>query len=198
MEAGDNRQISLILREYKQPNGAADFPALFSIPTKDRISEMAKQDFQKINMLIIGALTVCFEGMNLKKGMNEMQILTLSEHIIDSSAEDNLSFEDFMLFLQNMILGKYEMSYESMDIPKFMRIFEVYRQDRHEAIQDYRYNMHLSQRGIGDATRSTKTDEISEHLGNMTGRLKELKDALRSKTHENTIIKKADKFYGDK
>jgi len=172
--------VNLILRQFKIDGGAVNFPAVLSVPMEHRIPMMAKNDFNKINMLIIGALTMAFESMNLKRGMNEMQILDLSEAIIDTAAEDNLSFEDFMLFLQNMTWGKYEMSYESFDIPKFMKLFEIYRQQRYEAVMEYRENQHLEFKGLGSAERSTKpTTDFEEHLQQYTEKLQAKNDEIK-------------------
>jgi len=198
MEQGDNKTVQALIRDYKLQNGAANYPALFNIPSTYRIPELAKADFERVNMLIIGALTVCFEGMNLKRGMNEIQILSLSEHIIESAHEDNLSIEDLVLFLQNMIVGKYELSYESMDIPKFMRIFEIYREERHQSINDYRYNLHLHHAGLGDGNKTAKSDPISEHFSRLGNTLSELRTSLRETRKENNTMKQAERFYGNK
>ncbi len=132
MEAGDHRQTAMVLREFKAKDGEPNFPMLFNIPSSERIMALAEKDFTRINMLLVGALTVAFEGMNLKRGMNAMQILTLAETIIESAGEDNISMEDFMIFLHRVISGKYELSYESMDVPKFMILFDKYRNKRWE------------------------------------------------------------------
>jgi len=73
---------------------------VFSIPKSERIEALAEVDFSKINSVIIVALTMAFENLNLKRGMNEIQVLNLSEAIIESAAEDDLSLEDLLLFLQ--------------------------------------------------------------------------------------------------
>lgn len=179
MEAGDKKGMNLILRQYKLPSGQVDFPAIFNIPSSQRIPVLAKTDFGKINMLIIGALTMAFEAMNLKRGMNEIQILDLSEAIIDSSEEDNLSLEDLMLFLQNLVRGKYEMSYESMDIPKFMKLFDIYREQRRLSIMELRENEHLQFKGMGDNQRTCSENPLSEALGRFGNTITELKNSIK-------------------
>lgn len=130
MEAGNQQQVAMVLKEFKTNLGEPNFPVLYNIPNSQRIRDLAKQDYPRIRTLISAALTVFFEGMNFKRGMNGLQIVTLVDVIIEGANEDNLALEDLMLFLQNMLSGKYEMTYESMDIPKFMRVFEIYRQER--------------------------------------------------------------------
>jgi len=179
LEAGNKREVALVLKQFKLPTGAVDYPAVFSIPSTGRIPVLAVEDFTRINLVIIGALTMAFESMNLKRGMNEFQILNLAEEIIDSAGEDNLSLEDLMLFLQNMVRGKYEMSYESLDIPKFMALFEKYRQERHLSYLQLKENQHLQYKGLGDNTRSSVEDPLSNHLMKISGTIGELKNSLR-------------------
>lgn len=192
MEAGDKQQMAVILRQYKLPNGAVNYPTLFTIPSQERITVLAQQNFARVNMLIIAALTMAFESMNLKKGMNEIQILDLSESIVDTAAEDNLSIEDVVLFLQNLVRGKYEVSYENMDIPKFMRIFEIYRQERHDAIRELNENRHLQFKALGDATRTSKNDPLAEHFSSMGERISELKESLQYE--KNRHLRDIDNF----
>lgn len=194
MEAGNKAQVNLILRSYKNDAGGVNFPAVFSIPTTERIPELAKQDFSRISMLIIGALTMAFENMNIKRGMNEMQILDLAEMIIDSAGDDNLSFEDLMLFLQKMVRGEYDMSYESMDLPKFMKMFQAYRDSRKLAIEDYRMNQHLQHKGMGQAERVSQPDPLAEHFSRLGETMSNLRESLKETKRENRNLKDIDKF----
>lgn len=180
METGNKREMSLILRQYKLQTGATDFPAILSIPSSDRIATMAKNDFAGVNALIGGALTVAFEAMNFKRSFTADQIWDLSEAIIDTSGEDNLAFEDLMIFLQNLVWGKYDMSHESIDIPKFMKYFEIYRQERYEALMDYRENEHLALKDSGKVDRSTKPETaFEEHLQSYARKLQEKNDEIK-------------------
>lgn len=195
MEAGNSREVQIILRDFKLPDGSPKFPVLYNIPNDSRIRDLAKVDFQRVNLLIIGALTVCFEGMNLKRGMNEMQILTLSETIIDSAGEDNLSFEDFMLFLQNMLAGKYDMTYESMDIPKFMRMFEIYRQERWSQWIKYNEDRHEQFKAIDRLeVQSNKNSPLGELLADYSNKLSAKNDEIKSLRQERKRQHDIDNF----
>lgn len=197
LEAGNKREVTTILKQFKLSTGAVNFPVVFSIPITDRIPALAANDFTRTNLVIIGALTMAFEAMNQKRGMNEFQILNLAEEIIDTSSEDNLSLEDLMLFLQNLVRGKYKIAYESFDIPKFMELFEIYRQERHYTILEYRKSEHLQYTGMGDINRTRKENPISEHLSNLSGRISEMKEAISDQKQKDTMIK-ADKFFEGK
>lgn len=193
-EKVDKTEIALILRQYKTISGTENFPALMSIPLGERLPALAQGDFSKAVALITVGLTMAFESMNVKRPMNEFQILDLAEAVIDTAREDNLALEDLMLFLQNLTRGKYEGMYESMDIPKFMEKFEIYRQERHEAIKLHRENEHLVHRSLGPSERTTQPDELAEHMGNIMGRMSELKNNLKETIRENKKLKDIDNF----
>ena len=194
LEAGNKREVATILKRFKLPTGAPNYPVVFSIPSSERIPVLAANDFTRTNLVIIGALTMAFDSMNLNRGMNEFQILNLAEEIIDTSSEDNLSLEDLMLFLQNLVRGKYKMSYESFDIPKFMELFEIYRQERHGAISQLRENEHLQFKGLGDANRTSKGDPLSEHFSKLGDTISSLKNSLKETKKENHVLKQMDKL----
>lgn len=187
METGNKAEMNLILRQYKD-NGRINFPMVLSIPSTERIPMLAKQDFTRINMLVIGALTLAMESLNTKRRLNEIEILDLSETIIDSANEDNLSFEDLMLFLQKLTRGEYKVPTE-LDIPKFMEIFELYREHRHKELQEYRYNQHLQYKALGDASRVTAPDQLSEHFASMGDRLSVMKEKISELKQENYSLK---------
>lgn len=185
--------MNLILRQYKEQNGTANFPALFSIPKKDRIEALAKDDFRRTSMLVIAALTMALENINLKRGLNEFQVLDLAEAIIDSAGEDNLSFEDLMLFLQFLVRGKYEMSYESMDIPKFMKLLDQYRDERWKEGIKIRDEKIAQYQSLGPSVRSAHKDELADKFNNIAGKMYDLKASLRDANHENNILRQIDK-----
>jgi hypothetical protein len=129
LQAGNRQEISQTLRRFKEGSGY-DFPAILSIP--ERLPAMVKKDPEGTLALVIIGLTMAFEAMNLSRPMNDAQIVELAETILDSSEEDYLALEDVLLFLQGLTRGKYGALYESMDIPKFMEKFEIYRTERHQ------------------------------------------------------------------
>ncbi len=187
-------EIANILKQYKTPSGSVDFPSIMKVPTIDRIYELAKRDYNRINMLIIGALTMAFEAINFKRSVNELQVLAISEAIIEEAEQDNLSLEDVLLFLQGLVRGKYSFSRENMDIGRFFECFEEYRQERHESVLLLRENQHLQFKSLGDATRTAKEDPLSEHFSKMADTLHGLKDSLRETKREYQKLKDIDNF----
>ena len=138
LQANDRVEINQSLKPYKTQQGHSNYPALLSIPSSERLPAMAANEPKKTLGLLIVGLTMAFETMNLNRPMNSSQIFELAETLIDTSSEDNLSLEDIFLFLQKLTRGEYGSLYESMDIPKFMEKFEVYRECRHLAMRNLR------------------------------------------------------------
>lgn len=190
MVAGDKLQVSTILREYKTPQGVIKFDKVLAIPITERIPALAKEDFSNLVGIITAALTLAFEGMNLKRGMNAIQTLDLAEAVIDTAGEDNLAMEDLMLFLQKLVRGEYGAMYESMDIPKFMTAFEEYRETRWQQLNNIRYEQAAQYKGMGDTERSNQTDELSEHFAKMADTMSRMSSELKATRKENIELKK--------
>ena len=194
MATQDRMGIMIALKEYKTERGTVNYPMVLSIPKTQRLPELAKNDFKGIVGMITAALTLAFESMNLKRGMSAIQIMDLTEAILDSSTEDYLAMEDLMLFLQKLTRGEYGAMYESMDIPKFMLAFETYRQERHKTLLALKENRHLELKGLGGGERSVVKDEMDEHFFSMANRLSEMNQTLKATRKENQKLKDIDKF----
>lgn len=194
MEQGNKQQISVILREYKTQQGVIMYDKVLAIPKEERIPELAKNDFGKIIGIITAALTLAFEGMNLKRGMNAIQVLDLAEAVIDTAGEDNLALEDLMLFLQKLVRGEYGAMYESMDIPKFMTEFEKYRETRWQELNAIRYNTASQHKVQGDTGRTNQPDELAIHFSSMANKLSDMNSRVKDLRKENQKLKDIDNF----
>ena len=189
METGNRQQISLVLRDYKTTQGVIKYDKVLAIPLIDRIPALAEKNFTKIVTIITAALTLAFESMNLKRGMNQIQIVDLSEAIIDTAGEDNLAMEDLMLFLQKLVRGEYGAMYESMDIPKFMTAFEEYREQRWQQLNNIRYEQAAQHKVLGDTERTNQVDELSEHFAKLGNTMANLKSRVSELKQENASLK---------
>lgn len=176
---GDSMGVAIVLRDFKTSEGLVNYPAVLSIPRVNRIPELAKNDFNTTIKTIGVALTLAFENMNLKRGMQPEQIANLSEIVIDTASEDNLAVEDLMLFLQKLVRGEYGITYESMDIPKFMNFFEKYREERWQELNRIRMEGHIQNKCSGDIGKNTQPDELSEHFQQFGSRLSQMKDNIQ-------------------
>lgn len=176
LKTGNKTGVTLSLRDFKQPNGTVNYPALFKIPSDSRLPKLAEQDFGSTLSIVTAGITLAFENMNLIRGMNNSQIIDLAETVLDSSNEDNLSLEDLMLFLQKMTRGEYGKLYESMDVPKFMEMFEIYRQERFQEIINIREEQAAQHKAI------PVNDRIIDLFNTEKGKHREaLKDYLTKK-----------------
>ncbi len=189
MAEGKHQEIRSILKQYKNEYGIVKFENVLAIPRTERLPELAKNDFMGTNMLVIGALTMALKSLNLKNGLNADQILDLSETILDTSVEDNLAFEDIMLFLQKLTRGEYEITSENLNIPKFMKLFEIYRQNRWEELNRIRDEIHTQNKVCGDTGKTMQRDELSEHFANFGSRINEMKQTIENLKMTNNSLK---------
>jgi len=175
----DREGIKNSLIPYKNEFGAVKYDALFSIPRSSRLPEIVKSNPKEIAAAITVSLNTAFESMNLVRPMSVNQVLDLTDAILDSSAEDYLSLEDVLLFLQGMIRGKYGKLYESMDIPKFMEMFEIYREERHSNYLRMAEEKHSNNKAMGDNSRTSAVDQLSSAMDRMTGSLNAIKSQIK-------------------
>jgi hypothetical protein len=164
LKTGNKQGINLTLRAFKLHNGVINFPALFEIRSESRLPYLAQNSINDILPLIATALTLAFETMNLARPMTNAQVLDLAETILESSNEDNLALEDLMLFLQKLTRGEYGKLYESMDIPKFMQFFEMYREERYQALKALRDEQDAQNKALGSSQPTTPNDVITDKM----------------------------------
>ena len=193
----DKPKINQELRKFKNQNGTINFKSLFAIPVADRITAMAQKDFPKTVLIISVAIASALEGMNLIRPMTSSQILDLSEAIIDEADSDKLSLEDLVLFLQQLSRGKYDDLYEGIDVPKFLKRFGVYRDERWAEGIRLRDEKHEYYKNLGDDNhheRSNRTSPIDEQMLNYRNKLQAQKDELALAKRENKILRQQRDF----
>jgi hypothetical protein len=193
MQKGDSRQVALILKRYKFKNGEVNFPAIFTVPSTERLPALVEKDFLNATALVVGALTMAFEKMNFKRKMDGVLVNNIADEIIDTCDEDNLSLEDLVLFLQNLVRGKYG-NLEEVSVSRFMNMFTKYRDERHLAIVEFRENEHLELKALGDANRSCVSDPLAEHFSRLGETISSLKETLKEVKKENHVLKQIDKL----
>lgn len=188
--SGKKQEISLALREFKGNGGVIKYENVLAIPFDNRISKLAERDYKSVSMAISAALHLAFEGMNLKRGMTPDQEIDLAEAIIDTAGEDFLALEDLLLFLQKLVRGEYGVLYESMDIPKFMDKFEIYRQERHESLMRIKNERHTQYKKLGDTGRTNQMDELGQKFSGMAEKFTLMKSEIKNLRKENDNLKK--------
>jgi hypothetical protein len=150
IEPIDRVGINIELAKYKSQTGVILFEKLFALPIEQRIFSLAKNDMRGVVTTISVALKLAMESMNLKRPMNETQIVDLAEAIVDTAAEDKIAVEDLMLFLQGLTRGKYGELYDGIDMPKVMNKFDKFRDDRWDEGIRLRDQKHEEYKKLGD------------------------------------------------
>lgn len=168
---GDKMAIELHLANFKE-RGVVSFKKVLSVDSSERIPALINTADGRYEVLIAltASIKSAMNNLNLRVGFNEDQIIDLSVAIMDQSFEDNLSIEDVLLFLQMLITGKTGKIYDRMDIPTFFERFEVYRQERHEALLDIREEQQIQHKSLGpierfsDMTRDEEKNAFHEAM----------------------------------
>lgn len=146
------------LRMFKD-GGKVNYDKTLAIPSNERIPALTATEggYNQVETVLAAYLLQTFNNLNLRKGFNEDQVIELAEEIIEESKADNLSLEDVLLFLQQLITGKAGKIYDRLDLPTFFELFETYRENRHIAMQYLRYELQANYKAMGDPTRTSET-----------------------------------------
>lgn len=166
--------IATRLSEFKD-KGVVNYSKALAIPSDERIPAIAQEKEGRNRLLVAlsASLKSALSNINVRMGLSEDQIVELADLIIDESSEDNLSLEDVLLFLQQMITGKTGTINDRMDIPTFFKLFEVYREERYQALLNFRYEQQANHKALGateraseDATgeKNAHREALSDHL----------------------------------
>lgn len=154
MEQKDSGAINDQLSLYRE-RGLVDHTKTLAIPMGERIPALAKDPEGKIRVRAALSASILSAFGNIEKAkMSADQILDLTDAIIDSAHEDQLSIEDVLLFLKDLIMGKMGKITEKLDMPLFFELFEKYRDKRYRTLEAIRYEQHLNLKNMGHAPRN--------------------------------------------
>ncbi len=159
----DKVGVGMELKKFKNDRGQIEYGKLIQIPNENRIPALAEKDMRGVVTTLAVAITMSLEVMNLKRGMNAIQIVDLAEAIVDDSGIDKIAIEDVLLFLQKLTRGEYGELYESLDSVKFMHHFNRYRDERWEEairIRDEKHENYKKEGGAREARKMTQFDNI--------------------------------------
>jgi len=156
MEQKDSpAKINEALAVYRE-QGMVKYEKTLAIPFEQRIPELIKQPEgrKRVQAALSASILSAFNNIE-KARMSADQILDLADGIIDSAHEDQLSIEDVLLFLKDLLTGKFGKISEKLDMPMFFDYFEKYRDKRYRTLEAIRYEQHLTLKGMGHSARST-------------------------------------------
>lgn len=148
IQTGDQQLVKTMLKGFVTVQGLTNYPALMLVPSRERIPALAKTNRKDLHQVISAQIEYCMKFFNIPNGMNLEQIFLLADTIIDDSESDNLSLQDVFLFLQKLSAGKMGTIYNRLDIPTFMELLEIHRQERHEELLNFRYEEHVRNKSL--------------------------------------------------
>lgn len=155
MQKNDGYQILKELKKFKDERGNIDMKAVLEIPRSNRIQEMVAVNEKEVYAVLTIAITRLVDSINILRKPTGDQILDIVDSIVETSAEDQLSIEDVMLFIQKLGRGEYGQLYESLDSIKFFDLFENYREERYQAFRNHKEAKESYYKGLGDGNRSS-------------------------------------------
>lgn len=152
-----------MLEPYRE-RGIVDHTKTLSIAIADRIPALIKQPSGRlrISVALSQALASAFKHIKSVK-LDADQIVEIAEGIIDTSHEDQLSVEDILLFLKDLLTGKYGKLSGGMDMPTFFDYLEEYRDERYRVLKKQRWEEHLTFKSLGDSNRSSINDNLRKN-----------------------------------
>jgi len=126
---------NLVGQQYQHGN-EVNFEAILSIPLEDRIPGLIEKFGKKtMHRLLVMIIREFFNSLVLTKAkkLTETKISVTACELMLSSAEDFLTLEDVILFLQRARAGNYGVIKNLSSPVVFFNLLEQYRQERHEA-----------------------------------------------------------------
>lgn len=159
---GDQQLVKTMLKPFIS-NGATNYFSLLRINSDERIPALIKKDRQFIHKIISAQIEYTMKFFNLKNGLTIEQIFLLSDTIIDDSESDNLSIQDVFLFCAKLAAGKMGKLY-SLDVSKFMELFEVHREERFQELRKVRYEQQVNHKAAGPTERESDNKDREKEL----------------------------------
>ena len=158
---GSKGEVFNEMCRYKEKGEPNHLAVIQNVPVSERLPALAKlYGPEKISAVLNIAITNTLNQFNLRVGMNPDQIAELSYSLIEEAEQDQLAIQDILLFLEGLPKYKYGKVYDRMDMPTFYELFEVYREQRHQAYVNAREEQHAQFKSMGDSNRmSTDTDK---------------------------------------
>lgn len=180
METGNRFEIQLRLSSFKEL-GFVSYQKVLAIPSSERITSLIKhkENYLRIAAAISASIKSATNNLNLSSPLSDDQIMEITARVIEESEQDNLSIEDVLLFLGEMLAGKCGKIYGRLDMQSFFELFEVYREERHTIHIGLEYEKHVQYSSMGNTERISDNESREKEL-----RHSALGDYLRTKYSE--------------
>lgn len=168
--------------------GTIQFDKVLSISLHGRIPNLTHvYGLNAIHDIVIVLLTSFSNSLNLVRPMNSDQIVECAYELVMTSQEDQLSIEDLVLFFKGAKEGKYGKILDRLDQQTVFSLLEQYREERFHALQRYRETKHAELKGMGPSERTVQRDELADKMGDLLGRMGNLKEQLREQKEINRM-----------
>jgi len=163
-ERGDQQLVKTLLKTFIHQDGATDYLQLASVPTSERIMVLAETNRKEVHQTLAAQIEYCMKFFNIPNGLNLEQIFLLTDTIIDDAGRDNLALQDVFLFLQKLSSGKMGTIYNRLDIPSFMEMFEVHREERRIEVANFRDEQQVNHKAAGPTERESDNQDREKEL----------------------------------
>ncbi|MGA8763038.1 MAG: hypothetical protein WB562_09255 [Candidatus Sulfotelmatobacter sp.] len=147
--------------------GRPSYTEILKVPSNERISSIANiiGGVKTLKILSI-PITECLTAAGIE---NMDLVINIASQIIDEAPEDNLSIQDLFIFTKGFISGKYSgkdgvTTYGKLTQISFMDKLEIYRQERYEAIMNYRYEQSVQYKSLGPSERTSDNPDSQEDM----------------------------------
>lgn len=176
---GDQQLVKTILKGFFLPSGGTNYQSLLLVPLAERIPQLAQRDRRLVTKIIAAQIEYGMKFFNIKDGLSLEQVLIVADEIIDGAGEDNLSIQDVFVFLQKLCTGQMGRVFNRLDVPTFMELFEIHREERWQELKKYKEEQHTQNKIMGATDRTNEVNPIDVAMSNVMGRMQTLKERLK-------------------
>ncbi len=157
---------TLVLQHY-QTNDEVNYDLLLSIPMQERlpgvIAEYGNKRMHRLLVMILKEFCMAVPLPKSKK-LNDVRVSVCACDLMLSSFEDQLSLEDIILFFERAKAGKYGTFKKALTHQLIKEMFEVYRQQRHEAFVKSKEAREAELKSLGPAERTSPEPTAIKNL----------------------------------
>jgi hypothetical protein len=168
-------RIQSMMEVYRTPQGQVNHVELFSIPRDQRIAAYMEGP-QEQRFAMQSGIATAISLMTDGEGISDNMAVNITMTICRDAVQDQISVQDVIVFVQDMVAGKYGKFYGAPTVSQVMDKFEQYRDERHIAMLNYREE-EQAQRKVQGKSGSMPVPDIGgtttpEQLNNQITQLK--------------------------
>lgn len=156
----DKIQLAVQIAPFLE-KGRPNYPQLFSVPRDQRLPAMMEENLA-VTLTVVSTAIGLYLGSS---GIGQDLAVDIAEAVLGDCAEDNLTLQDVVIFVKAAAAGKYGAFLRNVPTPQdFMKMFEMYRQERYEAILNIRDEQNTQAKAQGPTERESDDREAVKQL----------------------------------